>query len=349
MKKVVVQASRPYDILIRRNIFDSCGDIIASYFSSGKAAVVTDETVFELYGKSLIDVLKKRKFNVKTFKIKPGEQSKNIDNLTLLYDFLNNFGMTRNDFILAFGGGVVGDLAGFAAASFLRGMPLVQMPTTLLAQVDSSVGGKTAINFGGQKNLVGAFYNPSLVICDPDFLKTLRFSTFCDGMAEVIKYAAAFSKPLFEKIQSLKIDDILEDIILQCIILKKNIVEIDENDFRERMKLNFGHTIAHAIEKYNKYENITHGQAVSIGMVYILRQGEKFGLTKKGETQKLINTLRKFRLPIDINIPLREIFMNSLSDKKRRGNKMTVVILPEIGKSRLLTLTPDEYKNFLLN
>ena len=345
----MVRASRLYDILIGRNIFDSCGDIIASYFSPRKAVIVTDETVFELYGKSLSDNLKKRKFNVEIFKIKPGEQSKNIDNLTLLYDFLNNFGITRNDFIIALGGGVVGDLAGFAAASFLRGISIVQIPTTLLAQVDSSVGGKTAINFGGGKNLVGAFYNPSLVICDADFLKTLRFSTFCDGMAEVLKYAVSFSASLFEKIQDSKIDDILEEIILQCIILKKNIVEIDENDFRERMKLNFGHTIAHAIEKYNKYENITHGQAVSIGMVYILRQGEKFGLTKKGEAQKLINVLKKFRLPVEINIPHNDIFMNSLLDKKRRGNKMTVVVSPEIGQAHLLDLTLDEYKNFLLS
>lgn len=344
----MVQASRPYDILIGKNIFDSCGDIIASYFSSKRAVIVTDETVFELYGKKLSDCLKKLKFDVNTFTIEPGEQSKNIDNLTLLYDSLSKFGLTREDFIIALGGGVVGDLAGFAAASFLRGVPVVQIPTTLLAQVDSAIGGKTAVNFRGEKNLVGAFHNPSIVICDAALLKTLRFRVFCDGMAEVVKYAAVFSASLFAKIQSSKIDNILEEIIFECIICKKNVVELDEKDFGERMGLNFGHTIAHAIEKYNNYENITHGQAVSIGMVYIMQQGEKFGLTKKGETQKLINVLEKFRLPVVTSIPPSEIFMNSLSDKKRRGNKMTVVIIPEIGKSRLLNLTLDEYKNFLL-
>ena len=349
MKRVVVKGSKPYDILIGRDIFSRCGDIIASYFSPRKVVIVTDETVCELYGKRLSYYLKKRKFNIKIFKIKPGEQSKNFDNLTLLYDFLNKFGITRNDFVIALGGGVVGDLAGFAASSFLRGISLVQMPTTLLAQVDSSIGGKTAINFMGEKNLVGAFFNPSLVICDVDFLKTLQFATFCDGMAEVIKYAVAFSEPLFQKVRNLKIDDILEEIILECVICKKNIVELDENDFKERMKLNFGHTVAHAIEKYNKYENITHGQAVSIGMVYIMQQGEKFGLTRKGETQKLINVLRKFCLNVATFIPPNEIFLNSLSDKKRRGNKMTIVVISKIGESRLLTLTLDEYKNFLLS
>ncbi len=347
MRKICVETDNPYEIIVQRGVFEHCSEIISAFFDSRNTVIVTDETVYRIYGKILEDKLLNEGFKVGVFILKDGEQSKNLDNLSLLYEFLSKSQITRDDFIIALGGGVVGDLAGFAAASFLRGISFIQIPTTLVAQVDSSIGGKTAINIKSGKNLVGAFHQPSLVICDPDLLSTLSPKTFCDGMGEVIKYAVAFSELLFIKLSKTNIYDILEEVIFECILCKKNIVENDERDLDNRMKLNLGHTVGHAIEKYNNYKNITHGQAVSIGMVYIMQQGEKLGITRKNETEKLKRLLEKFNLPTTADISHENIFYNSLSDKKRRGNNITIVIVSEIGKSHLLTLNLDEYKNFL--
>ena len=347
MPKIFVNTSNPYDIIVQKGVFEYCSEIIVNSFNSRNTVIVTDETVYRIYGKILEDKLLKKGFRVGVFVLKDGEQSKNLNNLSLLYDFLSESEITRGDFIIALGGGVVGDLSGFAAASFLRGISFVQIPTTLVAQVDSSIGGKTAVNIKGGKNLVGAFHQPSLVICDPDLLDTLSSRVFYDGMGEVIKYAVAFSKELFVKLSQANIYDVLEEVIVDCINCKKNIVENDEHDLANRMKLNFGHTIGHAIEKYNNYTKITHGQAVAIGMVYVMQQGEKLGITKKNETEKLKNILKKFKLPTSTCISWEDIFVNSLNDKKRRENDITMVTVSEIGKSGLLTLNLDEYKNFL--
>ncbi len=347
MRKICVNTDNPYEIIVQKGAFENCSEIIANFFNSRNTVVVTDETVYKIYGKIFEDKLLKEGFKVGVFVLKDGEQSKNLNNLSLLYDFLSESEITRDDFIIALGGGVVGDLAGFAAASFLRGISFIQIPTTLVAQVDSSVGGKTAVNLKSGKNLVGAFHQPSLVICDPDLLSTLSSRVFCDGMGEVIKYAVAFSEALFVKLSQANIYGILEEVIFDCINCKKNIVEEDERDLKNRMKLNFGHTVGHAIEKYNNYTQITHGQAVSIGMVYIMQQGEKLGITRKNETQKLKKLLKKFNLPTRTFISWKDIFTNSLGDKKRRGDNITIATVSEIGKSRLLTLSLDEYKNFL--
>lgn len=347
MRKIFVKTNNPYEIMVQKGIFKNCSEIIADFFNSRNAVIVTDESVYRIYGKILEDKLLNEGFKLGVFILKDGEQSKNLDNLALLYEFLSKCQITRSDFIIVLGGGVVGDLAGFAAASFLRGISFTQIPTTLVAQVDSSIGGKTAINIKSGKNLVGAFHQPSLVICDPDLLSTLSSKTFCDGMGEVIKYAVAFSESLFAKLSKNNIYDILEEVIFDCIIYKKNIVENDEHDFGNRMKLNLGHTIGHAIEKYNNYKNITHGQAVSMGIAYIMQQGEKLGITRKNETEKLKKVLEKFNLPTTVDISYEDIFYNSLSDKKRRENNITIVTVSKIGKSHLLTLNLDEYKNFL--
>ncbi|MDE5600700.1 MAG: 3-dehydroquinate synthase, partial [Oscillospiraceae bacterium] len=240
------------------------------------------------------------------------------------------------------------DLAGFAAASFLRGIPFVQIPTTLLAQVDSSIGGKTAVNIKAGKNLVGAFHQPSLVICDINTLLTLKPETFCDGMGEVIKYAVAFSKPLFEILEESDIKEVLDDVILNCINCKKEVVQADEKEAGERMKLNFGHTIGHAIEKYYNYKGITHGQAVAVGIYKITKQSEKLGITRPGNIDRIKKLLEKFKLPITASMTDEEILKNSLSDKKRHSDKMTIVVSPEIGDSKLMTLSIDDYKQFLI-
>ena len=286
MRKICVNTRNSYEIIVQKGIFEHCSEVIANFFNSRNTVIVTDETVYRIYGKIFEDKLLKEGFKIGFFVLKDGEKSKNLNNLSLLYEFLSESEITRDDFIIAFGGGIVGDLAGFAAASFLRGISFVQIPTTLVAQVDSSIGGKTAVNIGSGKNLVGAFHQPSLVICDSNLLSTLNSKTFFDGMGEVIKYAVAFSESLFDKLSQANIYDILEEVIFDCIICKKNIVENDEHDFANRMRLNFGHTVGHAIEKYNNYINISHGQAVSIGMVYVIQQGDKLVITKKNETQK---------------------------------------------------------------
>ena len=347
MRKICVNIDNPYEIIIQRGVFKNCSEIIADCFNSRNTVIVTDETVYRIYGSRLEAQLLKEGFKVGVFILKDGEQSKNLDNLYSLYEFLSENKITRDDFIIALGGGVVGDLTGFAAASFLRGISFIQIPTTLVAQVDSSIGGKTAVNIKSGKNLVGAFHQPSLVICDPDLLSTLSYRVFCDGMGEVIKYAVAFSESLFLKLSQVNIYDVLEEVIFDCILCKKNIVENDERDLGNRMRLNFGHTVGHAIEKYNSYKNITHGQAISIGMVYIMGQGEKLGITRKNETEKLKQLLKKFNLPTSTNILCEDIFFNSLGDKKRRGDNINIVIVPEIGKCELLTLSLDEYRNFL--
>lgn len=347
MRKVCVNTDNPYEIMLQRGIFKNCSEIIADFFNSRNTVIVTDETVYEIYGKILEEQLLKEGFKVGVFVLKDGEKFKNLNNLSLLYEFLSEHEITRDDFIIALGGGVVGDFTGFAAASFLRGISFIQIPTTLVAQVDSSIGGKTAVNIKSGKNLVGAFHQPSLVICDPDLLSTLSYRVFCDGMGEVIKCAVAFSEALFIKLSEANIYDILEEVIFECILCKKNIIENDEYDFNNRMKLNFGHTVGHAIERYNNYKNITHGQAISIGMVYIMKQGEKLGITRKNETEKLKTLLKKFNLPTSTNIACKDIFSNSLGDKKRRGDNITIVVASEIGKCNLLTLSLDEYRNFL--
>lgn len=348
MKKIHVNASGSYDILIGHDILNEVGKTISKLFKSRNTAIVTDDIVDALYGDVLRKSLLKAGFNVKTFTFLNGEQSKNINTLTSFYDFLSESGITRTDFIIALGGGVVGDLAGFAAASFLRGIPFVQIPTTLLAQVDSSIGGKTAVNIKAGKNLVGAFHQPSLVICDINTLLTLKPETFNDGMGEVIKYAVAFSKPLFEILEKNDIKEVLDDVILDCINCKKEVVQADEKEAGERMKLNFGHTIGHAIEKHYNYKGITHGQAVAVGIYKITKQSEKLGITKPGSVDRIKKLLEKFKLPVTASITDEQILKNSLNDKKRHSDKMTIVVSPEIGDSKLMTLSIDDYKKFLI-
>ena len=267
MRKIFVNTDNPYEIIVHKGIFEYCDEIIANFFDLRNTVIVTDETVYKIYGKIFEDKLLKKGFKVGVFVLKDGEQSKNLNNLSLLYDFLSESEITRDDFIIALGGGVVGDLAGFAAASFLRGISFIQIPTTLVAQVDSSVGGKTAVNIKSGKNLVGAFHQPSLVICDPNLLSTLGSRVFCDGMGEVIKYGCIKSTELFDILESCdNIKSIIDDIIYRCVSIKRDVVERDETDKGERALLNFGHTLGHAIEKEHNFQEISHGQAVAVGM-----------------------------------------------------------------------------------
>jgi 3-dehydroquinate synthase len=262
-----------------------------------------------------------------------------------LYAAFNEFSVTRSDLVVALGGGVVGDLAGFAAATYLRGVPLLQVPTTLLAQVDSSVGGKTAIDTPFGKNLVGAFYQPSAVIIDPSVLRTLPRSTMNDGMAEVIKNGCIKDAMMFDSIESGIVN--LELIIERCVRIKTSVVANDERDKGERMLLNFGHTIGHAIEKVTGYNRYTHGQAVAIGMVAACAMGEKLGVTRPGTSARVRSLLEKFSLPVRSDLPIQDIRDAIRSDKKTFSDTVYFILLREIGEGVLYPMSPSALNGVL--
>ena len=347
MKKLSVHTLSPYTIQVGNNLLLQTATIIKSIVSSGTMVIVSDSTVYPLYGEPLRHRLKEAGYSVFSFVFPPGELSKQMKTVIKLYDFLTKHQVTRSDLLIALGGGVVGDLTGFAAATYLRGIDYIQIPTTLLAQIDSSVGGKTAVNIPAGKNLVGAFYQPKLVLCDITLLSTLSQETLADGMAEAIKYAAIFSGNLLEQIQSEDTNTLLNHLIPSCIEWKKQLVEEDERDNGNRMLLNFGHTFGHAIEKIHHYRLYTHGQSVSLGMLLITELSEKYGLTQPGTVSTLRSALKKYGLPTEITISPKLLYQNSLNDKKRQREGVTLALIHEIGKGFLLPLSLESYWKFL--
>ncbi len=296
MRINVKTSGNGYGIIIENKAFSRLADLIGNFAHNKKVFVVTDDIVDSIYGTQLENQL--GIFDIKKTVLPNGEKTKSIKYLHKLYNEFAEAGISRTDCIIAFGGGVIGDLTGFAAATFLRGVPFIQIPTTLLSQVDSSVGGKVAIDLEEGKNLVGSFYPPCLVVIDPALLSTLPERVFNDGMAEVIKYSAIRSKELFDILCG-DISDKLVDIIAKCVNIKKQVVENDEFDTGERMILNFGHTFGHAVEKLYNYTSYTHGEGVAIGMLKITEKSEKAGITESGTTEKLRNLLKKYDLVFD--------------------------------------------------
>ncbi len=334
-----------YDIVIEKNILSFVGDYISKLLkeksmSVKKIFIVTDERVDSIYGLRLEESLIKNDFEIKKYVIKEGEASKNILALTEIYSEMADFSMTRTDMIIAFGGGVVGDLAGFAASSYLRGIKYIQLPTTLLAQVDSSIGGKTAIDISQGKNLVGSFYNPYLVVIDPTLLETLDIRQLRNGMAEVIKYALIKDRNMYDMLMKIEnkrhLFEKLDEIIYRSCSIKKEIVENDQFDRGERMILNFGHTIGHAIESHYKFKKYLHGEAVAIGMLRISELAFKKGLLEEKTVKDVKNILNKFSLPSQDDISNKELIKYIKNDKKNFGNKIKVVILKEVGRVELL-------------
>ena len=267
MKTVTVNASVRYDVLIEKGLLSHCGEKTAEVFSPQKsaAAIITDDNVSALYLNTVVRSFEQAGFRVCHFTFLHGEDSKSHAVLMNVYDFLIQNHITRSDFIVALGGGVVGDLAGFAAATYLRGIPFIQIPTTFLAAIDSSVGGKTAVNIPAGKNLIGAFHQPSLVLCDPNTFDTLSEQTFAEGCAEMIKYAMIWNRDFFDLLESCDIHQQIEQIVAYCVDIKRQVVEQDEQDNAIRMILNYGHTLGHAIEKVSNHA-VTHGYGVALGM-----------------------------------------------------------------------------------
>ncbi len=332
----VALEERSYDIIIGQGILSRAVDNIKKVCSPERILVVTDRTVEALHLEVLVKNLDSMHVPVKVISFTPGEGSKTLESVAKLYDEAFAFGMTRTDLVIALGGGVIGDLTGFFAATLLRGVPFVQIPTTLLSQVDSSVGGKTAVNVPAGKNLVGNFYQPKLVLIDTDTLKTLPDSDFADGMAEVIKYGCIASADLFEKLLKAGmrsgVEAILEEVIYECCDLKRQVVEEDELDTGRRMILNFGHTMGHVIEKAYDFQGYTHGQAVAYGMVLAARLGEKLLLTKPETAERIVTILEQYHLPT--NIQLDDGWQETiLLDKKMQGKDLSCILIPEIGDS----------------
>ncbi|MBE6548696.1 MAG: 3-dehydroquinate synthase [Ruminococcaceae bacterium] len=343
MKKVTVSASRTYDIIIGNNLIDSAGALSSNVISPCRAVVISDDTVAALYSERLIASLTNAGYSVKMIVIPHGEESKSAENYIKILNFLADEQLSRSDCIFALGGGVVGDLAGFVAATYLRGIRFVQIPTTLLSMVDSSVGGKTAINLCAGKNLAGVFYQPSLVICDYSTLSTLPDEIFLDGCAEVIKYGIINDKPLFEKLKS-PIMPQIEDIIANCIKNKRDIVERDERDNGVRQLLNLGHTVGHAIEKCSNFE-ISHGSAVAMGTAIITRASFALGYCKSEDRDEIIALLSSYGLPTDCPYSAKELAHIAMSDKKRAGDKINLVIPFAIGDCQLVPTPIDNIEN----
>lgn len=338
----VPQKQIKYPLKIKKGILNQMGEEISAIFRGTRIAVITDENVFEHYGEKGVKQLKDEGYNVKVIVLPPGEQTKTFDSMPSIYSQLSYFGLTRSDLILAFGGGVVGDIAGFVAATFLRGIEFVQVPTTLLAQVDSSVGGKVGVDLPEGKNLAGAFYHPSLVLIDPIVLETLTDEAFADGMAEVIKYGCIKDQAFFNFLLSLhsrnEVMQNIETIIDICCTIKREVVQSDEKDTSERMILNFGHTLGHAIEAFYNYEKYSHGQGVAIGMVKIAELAEDANLTEAGSAESIRLCLRQHHLPTKLEQP--EDYSAMLpfikNDKKNIRESLNVIVLSKIGHTKRL-------------
>ncbi|TAH64111.1 MAG: 3-dehydroquinate synthase [Gottschalkiaceae bacterium] len=353
MYKIKVNlAQKDYPILIKRGIINSLDFEIGRIYKNKKIAIITDHNIKGIYGDRIIESLSAYGFQIHTISVNPGEGSKSIQVLSHVYNQLLDIGINRKDLIVAFGGGVVGDLAGFAASTFLRGIRYIQVPTSLLAQIDSSVGGKVGINLPRGKNLVGNFYHPESVFIDPDLLNTLPNRYLYDGMAEVIKYACIRDKTMYEKLLSIeskeKLYENIEEIIYSCCSIKKEIVEKDERESGERMLLNFGHTIGHAIEKVFNYETFTHGEAVAIGMYCITRQSEEMGITKKGTSSLIKRILVQYNLPFEIGEIDNSRLLESIAlDKKGEEDILNIVLLKEIGAGFINKINKEDIGEFV--
>lgn len=329
MKTITVNASKTYDISIGADILPETGPIVRKLIGGQAAAVITDDNVAPLYGKRLSDSLVQNGYRVAQFAFPHGEPSKNAGTFLSILNFLAEEKFSRKDVVIALGGGVAGDLAGFAASCYMRGVRFVQIPTTLLAMVDSSVGGKTGINLEAGKNLAGAFYQPDAVVCDVSLLSTLPPDVYSDGCAEIIKYGVIADRALFESLET-PVNKHPEEVISRCVEIKRDIVEKDEFENGPRKLLNYGHTVGHAIELLSGY-NITHGQAVAAGMAIIARAAANMGICQHQCPDSIEQMLKKYKLPETTTYKASELAQACLADKKRGNQNITMIFPKEIG------------------
>lgn len=347
MRKVKVSTSTEYDILIGKGLLTQVGKEVASRVSPCKAAIITDDKVNTLFAPTVAHSLSDAGFGLCKFVFPRGEGSKHIGTLSDILEFLAENEMTRQDIIIAIGGGVVGDMAGFAAGIYQRGIGFVQIPTTFLAAVDSSVGGKTAIDLKAGKNMAGVFYQPKLVLCDTNALLTLPKEIFADGVAETLKYGIIGNEALFCRVESLDFIQNLEEIIEICVTMKRDIVMRDEFDNGERQLLNLGHTLGHSIEKLSEF-SISHGYAVAIGLYLIANAAEARGIGEKGLAEQIRKALIKNGLPVKTEFTPQQIAQGTLMDKKRRGGAISFVFPEKIGQCRIEKIPVEEVEQLVM-
>ena len=338
MKMTVDLKEHSYPIYIERGILKEAAERIAEVYQGSKIMIISDDRVYSYYGEALKKNLSE-KYECAETVIPHGEPSKAFETLPGVYSSLLEAKISRTDLIVALGGGVVGDLAGFVAATFLRGIKFVQIPTSILAQVDSSVGGKVAVDLPQGKNLVGAFYQPKAVFIDTDLLATLSTRFLHDGLAEAIKYGCIKDAALFEKIAGYADDAALladiDSVVATCCAIKARIVEQDEFDTGLRMLLNFGHTLGHAVEQHFGYSCFTHGEGVAIGMYQLTKRTEELGMTAKGSAERIKSVLEKYNLPLTAGVEKAQLLDTMARDKKKNGNSITLIILQQIGEGVL--------------
>ncbi len=346
MKTVTVNASITYQIDIGENLIPQIGKYLPSIAKGKQVMILSDSNVWPIYGEIAKYSLQENGYSVCHYIIPAGEASKSGNNYLNILNFLAENGLTRADSIIALGGGVVGDLAGFVSATYLRGITFVQVPTSLLAMVDSSVGGKTAIDLPAGKNLAGAFYQPSLVLCDLKALETLPEEVFIDGCAEVIKYGILFDKVLFNHLEQKGLKFDREYVITRCVELKRDIVNRDERDLGERQLLNLGHTLGHSIEANSKY-NVSHGKAVAIGTNLIAACSVSANICNNETFYKIRNVLRKFDLPVMTEYSVELLAEVALRDKKRASNTLSLILPKNIGECMIYPYPIEDLETFI--
>ena len=347
MSTVHIPASAPYDVQIGPGLLCGLGDTLKALCpKAGRYLVVTDDAVGPLWLAIVRDSLQKADLSFSAYTLPHGEASKTADHLVKILNFAASEHFTRADVFLALGGGMVGDLAGFAAACYMRGVAYIQLPTTLLAAIDSSVGGKTAVDLPAGKNLMGAFWQPKAVLCDTDTLRTLPEADFTSGCAEVIKTAILFDEPLFRQLEREGKDFDRQALIARCVEHKRDVVAEDERDTGRRVLLNLGHTLGHAVEAESGF-SLTHGQAVAIGTATVCRAAAKYGLCLPEVPERVDALLQKFGLPIRTDAPFDALMERMLSDKKRAGGTISVVVPEKLGRCAVRPMATDEAAAFM--
>ena len=346
MKQIHINASRQYDVLVGSDLIANAGNYIPAFCCGTKAAIISDSNVWPIYGAALTAALENAGLQVVHFVFPAGEASKTADTYLSILNFLAEKRITRSDVLFALGGGVVGDITGFASATYLRGISCIQIPTSLLAMVDSSVGGKTAIDLPAGKNLVGAFYQPTLVLCDISTLATLPEFYFIDGCAEIIKYGILYDPELFAHLNAKGPGFDRQYVISRCIELKRDVVLEDEFDTGARQKLNLGHTLGHSIEAQSHF-TVSHGRGVAIGTNLIAHAAAAAGICTYETAAQIRSILTAFSLPTETTLTAAQLVEFALSDKKRFGNTVNLIMPEQIGKCIIKPIPIETFESIV--
>ena len=348
MEIIEINSQKPYKVFVQNGLLNNVHKEIEKFCISKKIAIISDDNVAKLYLDILHNSLTDSGYDVYDFVFPNGENSKNLCTITKIYDFLCSNRFTKIDLLIALGGGVASDITGFVAATYLRGMDFINIPTSFLAQIDACVGGKNGVNLSFDKNLVGTIYSPKAVFIDPFVLNTLKKSDFLDGIAESVKYALIKSKKLFNLLKNGFCENNLNKIIIECLKIKKEIVEKDEFDKSERLLLNFGHTLAHSIETYYNFSKYSHGQAVAIGILYMTFLCKKYNFLTDSVYEDVEKILKHYSLIFDEKFNIKNLVEIALKDKKICGNAINLILIKDIGESFVKKMSISEFEQFML-